>query len=94
MPIRSAIWKVSKKPQPLAESSLGNEKLFEDMIVIEPRIPEWLTKLAYSAKGSEFDRIYVNGGNNLENFKTHDDTWKMRLIEEDFHRLMIEMEGA
>ena len=31
--------------------------------------------------------------NNLENLKTPDDLWKVRLIEEDFHRLMFEMEG-
>ena len=45
---------------------------------------------ATRAKDSEFDLIYVNGGNNLENLKTPDDTWKVRLIEEDFHRLMFE----
>ena len=33
-------------------------------------------------------------GNNLENLKTPDDTWKVRLIEEDFHRLMFDTEGA
>ena len=48
----------------------------------------------YSAKDSEFDLIYVNGGNNLENRKTPDDRWKVRLIEEDFHRLMFEGDGA
>jgi len=47
----------------------------------------WFTKQGYSAKDSEFDVIYVNGGNNLENLKTPDDRWKVRLIEEDFHRL-------
>ena len=26
--------------------------------------------------------------------KAPDDTWKLRLIEEDFHRLMFEMGGA
>ena len=55
---------------------------------------EWFTKQDYLAKGSEFDLIYVNGGNNLENLKTPDDLWKVRLIEEDFHRLMFDMEGA
>ncbi len=30
----------------------------------------------------------------LENLKTPDDTWKVRLIEEDFHRLMFDTEGA
>ena len=55
---------------------------------------EWFTKQGYSAKDSEFDLICVNGGNNLENLKTLGDLWKVRLIEEDFHRLMFEMEGA
>jgi hypothetical protein len=52
------------------------------------------SRQGYSAKESEFDLIYVNGGNNLENLKASDDTWKVRLIEEDFHRLMFEMEGV
>jgi adenine-specific DNA-methyltransferase len=62
----------------------------QDNLVLD----EWFTKQGYSAKDSEFDLIYVNGGNNLENLKTPDDTWKVRLIEENFHRLMFEMEGA
>jgi adenine-specific DNA-methyltransferase len=62
----------------------------QDNLVLD----EWFTKQGYSAKDSEFDLIYVNGGNNLENLKTPDDTWKVRLIEEDFHRLMFEAEGA
>jgi adenine-specific DNA-methyltransferase len=57
-------------------------------------LDEWFTKQGYSAKDSEFDLIYVNGGNNLENLKSPDDTWKVRLIEEDFHRLMFESEGV
>ena len=32
----------------------------------------------------EFDLVYVNGDNNLENLKRPDETWKVRLIEEDF----------
>jgi len=62
----------------------------EDNLVLD----EWFTKQGYSSKDSEFDLIYVNGGNNLENLKTPDDMWKVRLIEEDFHRLMFETEGA
>lgn len=53
----------------------------------------WFEKQGYSSKDSEFDLIYVNGDNNLENLKAPDDTWKVRLIEEDFFRLMFEMEG-
>ena len=61
----------------------------QDNLVLD----EWFTRRGYSAKGSEFDLIYVNGGNNLENLKTPDDLWKVRLIEEDFHRLMFDTEG-
>ena len=57
-------------------------------------LDEWFTRQGYSARDNEFDLIYVNGGNNLENLKTPDDLWKVRLIEEDFHRLMFEMEEA
>ena len=51
------------------------------------------TRAGYSAKDSEFGLIYVNGDNNLENLKAADYTWKVRLIEEDFHRLMFDTEG-
>ena len=49
----------------------------------------WFTKQGYSSKDSEFGLIYVNGSNNLENLKIADESWKVRLIEEDFHRLMF-----
>lgn len=51
-------------------------------------------RLKISTKDFEFDLIYVNGDNNLENLKTADDTWKVRLIEEDFHRLMFDAGGV
>jgi len=38
----------------------------------------------------EFDVIYVNGDNHLENSRRADETWKVRLIEDEFHRLMFE----
>jgi adenine-specific DNA-methyltransferase len=62
----------------------------QDNLVLD----EWFAKQGYSSKDSEFDVIWVNGGNNLENLKTPDDRWKVRLIEEDFHRLMFDTEGA
>jgi adenine-specific DNA-methyltransferase len=62
----------------------------QDNVVLD----EWFTKQGYSAKDSEFDLIYVNGDNNLENLKTNDDLWKVRLIEHDFQRLMFEMGPA
>ena len=62
----------------------------QDNLVLE----EWFTRQGYSAKDSKFDCIYVNGGNNLGNLKTPNDLWKVRLIEEDFHRLMFETEAT
>lgn len=62
----------------------------EDNLVLD----EWFTRQGYSSKDSEFDLIYVNGGNNLENLRTPDDLWKVRLIEEDFHRLMFDTEDV
>lgn len=61
----------------------------EDNLVLD----EWFARQGYSSKDNEFNLIYVNGGNNLENLKAPDDTWKVRLIEEDFHRLMFATEG-
>jgi adenine-specific DNA-methyltransferase len=62
----------------------------QDNLVLD----EWFTKQGYSTKDYEFQFIYVNGGNNLENLKAPDDTWKVRLIEEDFHRLMFDTESV
>jgi adenine-specific DNA-methyltransferase len=56
-------------------------------------LDEWFKKLGYSTKDYEFDLIYVNGDNNLENLRQPDETWKVRLIEEDFHRLMFDTTG-
>lgn len=92
MPIQHAIWKVGDKPLPLSAGRLASGQKLEKMIVSDPRIPEWFATRGYSAKGSESNLIYVNDGKNLDYLKTYDDTWKVRLIEEDFHRLMVEME--
>jgi adenine-specific DNA-methyltransferase len=62
----------------------------QDNLVLD----EWFTKQGYSTKDREFQLIYVNGDNNLENLKAPDDTWKVRLIEEDFYRLMFDTEGV
>ena len=67
-------------------------ELEQDNLVLD----EWFTLQNQSANNREFDLIYVNGGNNLENLKTSRsrDLWRVRLIEEDFHRLMFDMDGA
>jgi adenine-specific DNA-methyltransferase len=53
----------------------------------------WFTRQGYSTKARQFDLMFVNGDNNLENLQQPDDTWKVRLIEEDFHRLMFDVES-
>lgn len=47
-------------------------------------------KQVYSVRDGEFDLIYVNGDNTLENLRVDPETWKVRLIEEDFQRLMFD----
>jgi len=52
----------------------------------------WFWKQGYNTKDQEFDVIYVNGDNNLENLRQGEQTWKVRLIEEEFRRLMFDVE--
>ncbi|WP_027878151.1 DNA methyltransferase [Meiothermus cerbereus] len=51
----------------------------------------WFRRQGYNTKDQEFDVIYVNGDNNLENLRKPDQTWKVRLIEEEFQRLMFDV---
>ncbi|RRR73123.1 MAG: site-specific DNA-methyltransferase [Candidatus Viridilinea halotolerans] len=48
-------------------------------------------KQGYTTRDHEFDLIYVNGDNNLENLRRDDETWKVRLTEEEFKRLMFDV---
>jgi hypothetical protein len=56
--------------------------------------PPFPVPLFSSTKDYEFDLIYLNGDNDLENVKTPDDTWKVRLIEENFHQLMFDVDDV
>ena len=51
---------------------------------------QFLEKSKYNPLDSEYNRIYVNGDNNLENLKTGDERWKVVLIEEEFGKRMFE----
>jgi len=50
----------------------------------------FLEKQNYISRDTEFDRIYVNGDNNVENLKIGDERWKVVLIEEEFKKRMFE----
>lgn len=54
---------------------------------------EFFTKMEYSTRDTEFDRIYVNGDNLLENLKIGDEKWKVVLIEEEFQKRMFDVEN-
>ena len=51
---------------------------------------QFLEKSKYNPLDSEYDRLYVNGDNNVENLKTGDERWKVVLIEEEFWKRMFE----
>ena len=57
-------------------------------------LDDFFQKQGYSTRDTEFDVIYVNGDNNLENLRRPDETWKVRLIEDDFKRLMFDVEDV
>jgi len=63
--------------------------LEEDNLMLD----EWFEKYRISTRDFEYDTIYVNGSNNLPNLKKDDENWKVRLIEEEFHKKMWEVGG-
>lgn len=62
------------------------EGIEQDNLVLN----EWFRMYGRPSREGGFDLVYVNGDNNLETLKTQEDIWKVRLIEEDFHRLMFD----
>ncbi len=54
------------------------------------RLNKYFKTLAYSTKDYEFDRIYVNGDNNLENLRSDETSWKVVLTEKEFAKRMFE----
>ena len=50
----------------------------------------FLSKGKYNPLDNEFDKIYVNGDNNVENLKTGEELWKVILIEDEFKKRMFE----
>jgi adenine-specific DNA-methyltransferase len=50
----------------------------------------WCKKQKVSVLDGEFSLIYINGDHHLENLRRDDQTWKVRLIDEEFPKLMWE----
>ena len=57
-------------------------------------LDKWFAKQDYNTKEQVYDLFYVNGDNNLENLRRTDQTWKVRLIEEEFQRLMFDVKDV
>ncbi len=51
---------------------------------------EFMKTQCFNPQDNEFERIYVNGDNNVENMKTGEERWKVILIEEEFKKRMFE----
>lgn len=64
--------------------------LEEDNLMLD----QWFLKYRISTRDFEYDTIYVNGSNNLPNLKKDDENWKVRLIEEEFHKKMWSTKGV
>ena len=62
----------------------------EDNLILD----SWFQKNRISTLDWEFDTIYVNGSNNLPNLQKDGDTWKVRLIEEEFMKRMWDNQGV
>lgn len=69
-------------------------KLTGDMEKDNLMLDEWFARNRISTKDFEFETIYINGSNNLPNLKLEGDTWKVRLIEEDFMKRMWDVEDV
>ena len=57
-------------------------------------LDKWFEKQDYNTREMVYDVFYVNGDNNLENLRRTDQTWKVRLIEEEFKRLMFDVQDV
>ena len=50
----------------------------------------YFTKYRINPADREYDVIYVNGDNNLENLRTANETWKVQMTEIEFKKRMFE----
>ncbi|MFQ5456285.1 MAG: site-specific DNA-methyltransferase [Nitrospirota bacterium] len=54
-------------------------------------LDDFFQKQKYNTRDFEFDMIFVNGDNNLENLKVEEDKWKVSLIEQEFKKRMFDI---
>ena len=64
----------------------------DDLVASNAALDAYFQRYRINPADREFDVIYVNGDNNLENLKNENEAWKVRMIEPEFKRLMFEEE--
>lgn len=62
----------------------------DDLIASNAALDAYFAKHRINPADREFDIIYVNGDNNLENMKAEDESWKVNMIEFEFRNRMFE----
>ncbi|WP_251553980.1 site-specific DNA-methyltransferase [Neobacillus muris] len=68
--------------------------LSDDIVRDNAALDDYFLKKKYSTQDFEFNRIYVNGNNNLQNLKLAEERWKVVLIEEEFKKLMFDVQDV
>ena len=62
----------------------------EDLLASNAALDAYFTKHRINPQDREFDVIYVNGDNNLENLRTAEESWKVQMTELEFKARMFE----
>lgn len=62
----------------------------DDLLASNAALDAYFTKHRINPHDREFDVIYVNGDNNLENLRTGEESWKVQITETEFKNRMFE----
>ena len=64
----------------------------DDLVESNAALDAYFTKHRINPQDREYDIIYVNGDNNLQNISTDDDAFKVQMTELEFKKRMFEEE--
>lgn len=62
----------------------------DDVLESNAALDAYFTKYRINPADREYDVIFVNGDNNLENLRTTNETWKVQMTETEFKKRMFE----
>ena len=62
----------------------------EDLLASNAALDAYFTKHRINPQDREFDVIFINGDNNLENLRTGEESWKVQMTEIEFKKRMFE----